>query len=83
MVDDLATRRYAARQHEDETADRIDLLLVLLLDQTPTDDGLELVQGRAGLDQPAAVALLRPEAFLGDVMLILDLADDLLDRDLR
>ena len=82
VLDHLATHRHPAKQHEDQTAQRVDLFLVDLIrvGQAQADLGLEFLQRGAGLRDIDARRLLGPEMTLVDVMLILDLTHDLFDQ---
>ena len=79
MGDHLALHRHPAGQHEDQPAQRVDLVL-FFVGKAQADHGLDILQRGAGLNQPLAGLFLDGDAALDLVMLVLDLADDLLDQ---
>src|SRR3977135_873067 len=79
MAHDLAAFGNAAEQGEDEAAHRVDLA-PLVLGQHAADFLLEELDGRAAVDIDRAVDPARDRRRLGDVVLVLDLAHDLLDQ---
>ena len=80
MGDDLAAFRHPAGQHEDEAAQRVDRLLVAGRAQARAVLFLERLDRQARIGDDAAVGPLDQRRRLGDVVLVLDLADDLLDQ---
>ena len=80
MGDHLALRRQMPHQLEDQPSQGVDILVILPVGQDQSGFGLDIAQRGAGLDQPLARLFQNPQAALGLVMLVLDLADDLLDQ---
>ncbi len=80
MRDHLAAQRNPSGQHEDQAAQGVDLVVLVVAGQPQPGLGLDLVQRRAGLDQPLRRLFLYPHPALGLVMLVFDLADDLFDQ---
>ncbi len=80
MTDDRAVARYPAGQHEDQAAQRIDLLLVLIVQQPYAEAFLEFLDWRARIGHDAAVGTLDELRRCRIVVLVLDFADDLLDQ---
>src|SRR5450631_1123764 len=79
MAHDLAAFGNAAEQGEDQAAYRIDLT-PLVFGQHAADLLLEELDGRAAVDVDRTVDPARDRRRLGNVVLVLDLAHDLLDQ---
>ena len=80
MDHELAANRYAARQHRNEPAQRIDIAGILGAGEYRTDAGLEFLHRQAGVDDQGAVGIGLQPRRRGGLVLFLDLADDLLDQ---
>ena len=76
----LAPRRDAAGEREHETPDRVDVLLLLGRDELKVEMPLERLDGHARIGDEAKTRVLADQRLVGDVMLVVDLADHLLDQ---
>src|SRR5690606_18747839 len=72
----LPATRHMPKVVGHQAADGVELIVAEL----GAEMGIELVDGRKGLDQAVAVLVLQDVAVLVEVMLVVDLADDLLDH---
>src|SRR5437763_291923 len=79
MSDDLAALRHAPRQRENQPAQRIDRLLVAGRTQAGAMLLLDRIDRDARIGDDAAVGPLDQDRRRIDIVLVLDLADDLLD----
>ena len=80
MHHDLAARRHAAGDPDDEAAERVDLLGEFGVDQPDVRLRLEILDIHPRLRQIDAVALVGPQRAFVLVVLVADVADDLLDQ---
>ena len=76
----LAARRDAAGKREYQAADRVELLFLLRRGELYAEMPLQHLDRRARIGDEAETRILADHRFLGDVMLVLDLAHDFLDQ---
>ena len=80
MAHELAAHGHAPQQRKHEAAERVDVLLLLGLQKLEPQVLLELLDGRARRGDEPELRLGGDMRGLGDVVLVLDVADDLLDQ---
>ena len=77
MVHELARRRHAAGEHEDEAAERVDIFAHFVIGQVHVEGLFKIVDGEAGVGFPEALADFLDERGCHLVMFRLDFARDL------